>query len=62
LAGDAEQIGFALQELSQVLFERSGSEDRVFEPLPPAQLRDLRRLYEELEFVDGVSKDMQRPN
>ena len=62
LAWDPEQIGFALQELSQVLFERSGSEDRVFEPLPPAQLSDLQRVYEELEFVDNASTAMQRVN
>jgi hypothetical protein len=59
---DAEQVGFVLQELSQVLFERSGSDDRMFEPMAAGQLSDLRRLYEELDFVDDVSKDMQRPH
>ena len=59
---DAEQTGFALQEISQVLFERSGCEDRMFEPTAAGKLSDLGRLYEELDFVDGVSKEIQRPN
>ena len=50
-------IGYVLQELSQVLLERTGTEDRVFEPVDADQLHDLTRLYGELEFVDVSSSD-----
>jgi len=55
---DPEQIGYALQELTQVLLERTGQKDRVFEPVPPDQLRGLSKLYEELDFVNGCSHDL----
>ena len=50
-------IGYVLQELSQVLLERTGTEDRVFEPVDADQLHDLTRLYGELDFVDVCSSD-----
>jgi hypothetical protein len=53
-----EIIGYALQELSQVLLERTGTQDRVFEPVDADQLQDLRRLYGELDFVDVSSSDL----
>jgi hypothetical protein len=34
LSWDPEHVGYALQELSQVLLERLGIEDRIFEPVP----------------------------
>ena len=37
---DAEQIGYALEELSQVLYERT-SDDRIFEPIPADHIRGL---------------------
>jgi hypothetical protein len=55
---DAENIGYALQELTQVLYERTGNDERLFEPIPADQIRGLRWLYEELDFVDGASRDM----
>ena len=55
---DPELIGYALQELTQVLYERTGQDDRVFEPVPPDQLRGLSKLYEELDFVNGCSHDL----
>src|SRR5262245_31858362 len=55
-SGDPEQIGYALQELTQVLFERTGSEDRVFEPVDPDQISDLIKLYDELDFVDSAGQ------
>jgi hypothetical protein len=53
-----ETIGYAIQELSQVLLERTGTEERVFEPVDADQLHDLRRLYGELDFVDVSSSDL----
>jgi hypothetical protein len=38
---DPEQMGYALEELSQVLFERTGNEERVFEPVSVEQINDL---------------------
>jgi hypothetical protein len=58
---DAEQVGYALQELSQVLFERLGCEDRVFEPVSAGHLTELAHLHEELLWVDGFSRQMFRP-
>jgi hypothetical protein len=36
-----EHIGYALQELTQVMVERTGSKDRLFEPVPADEIRDL---------------------
>ena len=57
---DAAQVSYALQELTQVLFERSGSDERLFEPESLHQNGDIRKLYEELEFVNALSQDMNR--
>jgi hypothetical protein len=62
LAWDEGQVVYALQELSQVLCERAGYDDRVFEVESAAELGDLSHLYEELLFVDGASQDMFRPH
>ena len=35
LSWNPELVGYALQELSQVLLERLRIEDRLFEPVPP---------------------------
>ena len=51
-------IGYALQELSQVLLERTGIEDRVFEPVSASELGNLSALYEELVFVACASSSM----
>jgi hypothetical protein len=53
-----EIIGYALQELSQVLLERTGTQDRVFEPVDADQLHDLSRLHTELDWVDGSLSDL----
>ena len=53
-----EIIGYALQELSQMLLERTGTQDRVFEPVRADQIDDLTRLYGELDFVDVISSDL----
>ena len=53
-----ENIVYALQELTQVLFERTGSPDILFEPVSAEKLTDLDRLYTELEFVNGCSQDL----
>ena len=46
-----EHVGYALQELSQVLLERTGIQDRIFEPVPAGELDDLSHLLEELVFL-----------
>ncbi len=53
-----EHIGYALQELTQVMVERTGNADRLFEPIPADQIRDLAWLHEELDFVDSLSQSM----
>jgi hypothetical protein len=53
-----ENIGYVLQEFSQVLLERTGTEDRVFEPVDADQLQDLTRLHTELDWVDGSLSDL----
>ncbi len=55
---DPEQIGYALQELTQVLLERTGSDERLFEPVPADQIPNLERLYSELDFVETSAMDM----
>ena len=64
-SSDPEQIGYALQELTQVLFERTGNDDRVFEPVAPSQIDGLSELHTELEWVNGFAQDLttaSRPN
>ena len=56
-SSDPDDVGYALQELSQVLLERTGVQDRIFEPVPAGELRGLSALYEELGFVDASSQD-----
>jgi hypothetical protein len=53
-----EHIGYALQELTQVLVERAGSSDRLFEPIPADEICDLRWLHEELDLVNSFSQSM----
>ena len=31
---DSSYVGYALEEISQVLLERTGTEERLFEPVP----------------------------
>ena len=53
-----EHVGYALQELTQVLFERTGSDERRFEPIPADQIHGLRWLIGELDFVNSGSEGM----
>jgi hypothetical protein len=55
---DPADVGYAIQELTQVLHERTGDEDRVFEPIPANEIEGLEALHEELQWVDGFSRDM----
>jgi hypothetical protein len=55
---DPENMGYAIQELTQVLLERTGNEERLFEPVSIEQINDLPKLYAELDFVDGSSQDL----
>jgi hypothetical protein len=55
---DSDDVGYALQELSQVLLERTGTDDREFEPVPADEIEDLAKLYAELVFVDGCNQDL----
>jgi hypothetical protein len=54
-----EHIGYALQELTQVLLERTGSDERQFEPIPADQIGGLHKLREELDFIHGCSQDFE---
>lgn len=54
---DPEQIGYALQELSQVLLERTGHLERVFELVAADQIEGLGSLFSDLLFFDGQDKD-----
>ena len=56
---DPAHIGYALQELTQVLIERTGDQRRLFEPIPADQISGLPALLKELEFVDWCSEDLQ---
>ncbi len=60
LASDPEHVGYALQELSQILLERTGVEERQFEPVSATSLAGLEMLQDELEFADGCLRDMAR--
>ena len=61
-SGNPDLVGYALQELSQVLLERSGCEERIFEPIAAGQIPNVRQLSEELDFVDCSSQDMVHPS
>jgi len=53
-----EEVGYALQELTQVLIERTGNDARLFKPIPADEIHDLRGLHDELDFVDSCSQSM----
>jgi hypothetical protein len=55
---DPGVVCWALQELSQVLLERTGTQERYFEPEGSLGTDDLKHLYEELDFVDSASQSM----
>ena len=55
---DPEIMGYAIQEQTQVLLERTGNDERLFEPVSVEQINDLPKLYAELDFVDGSSQDL----
>ena len=56
---DPAHVGYALQELSQVLIERTGDQRRLFVPVSADQITGLPALMKELEFVDWCSEDLQ---
>jgi hypothetical protein len=55
---DPNNVGYALQELTQALFERTGSGERLFEPVPAECIQNLDKLRGELEFIDSCSQSM----
>ena len=58
LSQDPEHVGYALQELSQVLLERTGTEELYFEPVPATELKGIESLHRELDFVNNCSRKM----
>jgi hypothetical protein len=56
---DPENMGYAIQELTQVLVERTGNDERLFEPVSIEQINDLPKLYAELEFVEACSQEFE---
>lgn len=57
LSWDPADVGYALQELSQVLLERAGTEDRVFEPVPANEIYDLSSLLSELQWIEDFRRE-----
>src|SRR5258708_39960148 len=55
---DPEHMGYVIEELSQVMFERTGSDDRLFEPQRAELIVGLDKLHEELAWVDSCSQDL----
>jgi hypothetical protein len=55
---DPADVGYALQELRQVVLESAGIEVRQFEPAPANEIPDLDLLCTELQWVDHFSQDM----
>ena len=53
-----ECVGYALEELSQVMAERTGDLERWFEPIPAGEILDLNRLAANLDWVNTFSEDM----
>src|SRR4051794_19871698 len=59
---DPERIGYALQELSQILLERTGHLERVFELVPADQIAGLQTLFSDLLFFEGQEVPPFEPN
>jgi hypothetical protein len=55
---DPVDVGYALQELRQILSESASVKNRRFEPLPANEIADLDRLCTELQWADQGSRDM----
>jgi hypothetical protein len=55
---DPENVGCALQELTQALFERTGSGERLFAPVSADCIQNLDQLLGELAFIDSCSQSM----
>jgi hypothetical protein len=51
LAGKIAARGRGLPTRSEVFFERTGSEDRVFEPVAAYRIGGLKALFEELTWI-----------
>src|SRR3979411_1024716 len=51
-------IGYAIQELSQVLLERTGAQNRGFEPVDAEHAQNILTLHAELDWVDGSLSDL----
>jgi len=58
-AVDPGNVGYALQELTQVLCERTGDDERYFEPVDADRIGDLDDLWKELDFVDSCSQSLE---
>lgn len=55
---DPMNVGSALQELSQILFERTGRQDIIFDPVSAENLESLETLLDELDFADSCSQSL----
>ena len=53
-----EHVGYALQELSQMLFCKTGAKFRAFEPAPADEIQGLEDLLSDLELMDTFSTSM----
>ena len=56
--GIRSKSAIELQELTQVLLERTGGRERALDLVPASELADLDALLEELDFVNSCSESM----
>ena len=54
---DPQHVGYAIQELTQILLERTGVQKPYFLPVSAAELTDLDKLWEELDFANCYSEE-----
>jgi hypothetical protein len=57
---DQNTVAYALQELSQVLLEQTGEQERVFEVSTCGELGDLPALLAELDWVNSSCQEFCR--
>jgi hypothetical protein len=62
LSWDPELIGYALQELTQVLFERTGVKETMFPTVHAGRIHGLSELQQELVTVHAGVFSMFRPH
>lgn len=57
-SSDPEVVGYALEELTQVLLERTDVQERYFEPISATEITGLEKLWDELDFVSSGTQSL----